>query len=276
MDLVTGILLLILTGIAVGFAGGLLGVGGCFIMIPVQIWVFTSFGVPLDIAVKQAFGTNLLVVIPTAMSGAWGHSKQNAVLWRAGATLGLVGAVGAVIGATIATTYLSGATLKILFGMAILLSGIRMLTVKPIKVDEEPVDNPLILAAWALPLGIVTGIIGIGGGILMIPVMILALRFKIHNAVGTSTAMMIFTAIGGATGYILNGLQIPDLPTYSIGYVNLAAFAALAITSIPMAQVGVRAAHRLPAAQLRNVFILVMFYVAFKMIGIFDWLGLPL
>lgn len=276
MDLVTGILLLILTGIAVGFAGGLLGVGGCFIMIPVQIWVFTSFGVPLDIAVKQAFGTNLLVVIPTAMSGAWGHSKRNAVLWRAGATLGLVGAVGAVIGATIATTYLSGATLKILFGMAILLSGIRMLTVKPIKVDEEPVDNPLILAAWALPLGIVTGIIGIGGGILMIPVMILALRFKIHNAVGTSTAMMIFTAIGGATGYILNGLQIPDLPPYSIGYVNLAAFAALAITSIPMAQVGVRAAHRLPAAQLRNVFILVMFYVAFKMIGIFDWLGLPL
>lgn len=276
MDLVTGILLLILTGIAVGFAGGLLGVGGCFIMVPIQIWVFTSLGVPLDIAVKQAFGTNLLVVIPTAMSGAWGHSKRNAVLWRAGAILGLVGAVGAVIGATIATTYLSGAALKIIFGVVILLSGIRMLTAKPITVEEEPIENPLILAAWALPLGIVTGIIGIGGGILMIPVMVLALRFKMHNAVGTSTAMMIFTALGGATGYILNGLQVPDLPAYSIGYVNLAAFAALAVTSIPMARVGVRAAHRLPAPQLRNVFILVMFYVALKMIGVFGWLGLPL
>jgi len=276
MDLVTGILLLILTGIAVGFAGGLLGVGGCFIMVPVQIWVFTSLGVPLDIAVKQAFGTNLLVVIPTAMSGAWGHSKRNAVLWRAGVTLGLVGAVGAVIGATIATTYLSGAALKIIFGVAILLSGIRMITARPITVEEEPIENPLILAAWALPLGIVTGIIGIGGGILMIPVMVLALRFKIHNAVGTSTAMMIFTAIGGATGYVLNGLHVPDLPAYSIGYVNLAAFAALAVTSIPMAQVGVRAAHRLPAPQLRKVFVLVMFYVALKMIGVFGWLGLPL
>ena len=276
MDFVMGFLLLILTGIAVGFAGGLLGVGGCFIMVPVQIWVFTSLGVPLDIAVKQAFGTNLLVVIPTAMSGAWGHSKRNVVLWKAGVTLGLVGAVGAAIGATIATTYLSGATLKIIFGVAILLSGIRMLTAKPIKIEEEPIDNPLILAAWALPLGILTGIIGIGGGIIMIPVMVLALRFKMHNAVGTSTAMMIFTAIGGATGYVLNGLQIPDLPAYSIGYVNLAAFAALAMTSIPMAQVGVRTAHNLPAAQLRNVFILVMFYVALKMIGVFDWLGLPL
>ena len=54
------------------------------------------------------------------------------------------------------------------------------------------------------------------------------------------------------------------------------AFAALAVTSIPMARVGVRAAHRLPAPQLRNVFILVMFYVALKMIGVFGWLGLPL
>ncbi|MHC1630941.1 MAG: sulfite exporter TauE/SafE family protein [Methanotrichaceae archaeon] len=272
---ITGIAILILTGTAVGFASGLLGVGGCFIMIPVQIWVFTSLGVPLDIAVKQAFGTNLLVVLPTAMSGAWGHSKRNVVLWQAGITLGVVGAMGAVIGATIAAQ-LPGAMLKVVFGVAILLGGVRMLTAKPVKVEEDPVDNPLILAAWALPMGIVTGIIGIGGGILMIPVMVLALKFKIHNAVGTSTAMMIFTTIGGVVGYVLNGLQVPDLPIYSIGYVNLAAFVALAMTSTPMALIGVRAAHRLPAAKLRNVFILVMFYVALKMIGVFSWLGLPI
>ncbi len=275
MDPITGIALLILTGIAVGFAGGLLGVGGCFIMTPVQIWVFTSLGVPLDIAVKQAFGTNLLVVLPTAMSSAWGHSKRDVVLWRAGVTLGVVGAVGAVIGATIAAQ-LPGAMLKTLFGVAILLGGIRMLTARPLKVEEEPVDKPLILVAWALPIGVITGIIGIGGGILVIPVMVLALKFKMHNAIGTSTAMMIFTTIGGVTGYILNGLQVPNLPAYSIGYVNLAAFAALAMTSIPMAQVGVRTAHRLPAARLRNVFILVMFYVGLKMIGVFAWLGLPI
>ena len=119
MDPITGIALLILTGIAVGFAGGLLGVGGCFIMTPVQIWVFTSLGVPLDIAVKQAFGTNLLVILPTAMSSAWGHSKRDVVLWRAGVTLGVVGAVGAVIGATIAAQ-LPGAMLKTLFGVAIM------------------------------------------------------------------------------------------------------------------------------------------------------------
>jgi len=275
MDLITGTLLLVLTGIAVGFAGGLLGVGGCFIMVPIQIWVFTSFGVPMDMAVKIAFGTNLLVVLPTAMSGALGHNRKGAVLWQAGKILGIVGAMGALIGATIAAQ-IPGEMLKVIFGLAIMLSGIRMVTAKPLKMEEDPVEDPLTLAAWALPLGVVTGIIGIGGGILMIPVMVLALKFKMHQAVGTSTAMMIFTTIGGVIGYVLNGLQIPDLPAYSVGYVNLLAFAALAMTSVPMAQVGVKASHRLPAAELRNVFILVMFYVALKMMGVFTWLGLPL
>ena len=65
------IIALLLTGIAVGFASGLLGVGGCFIMVPVQYWALTSIGVDPTIAIRIAFGTNLLVVLPTALSG--GH-----------------------------------------------------------------------------------------------------------------------------------------------------------------------------------------------------------
>ncbi len=275
MDIVLAIVVLAITGIGVGFAGGLLGVGGCFIMVPVQIWVFTAMGVPLDIAVKMAFGTNLLVVLPTAMSGAYGHTKRGVVWWRAAVVLGLVGAFGCFIGATIAAQ-LPGALLKFIFGAAIFIGGVRMLTAKPIKVEEEPRDSLLLWAAWGFPMGILTGIIGIGGGILMIPVMVLALKFRMHNAVGTSTAMMIFTSMGGALGYILNGLSVPALPAYSLGYVNLLAWLALAATSIPMAQVGVMAAHRLPAKKLRYVFIVVMLYIALKMMGVFSYLGLPL
>jgi len=69
------IIALLATGAGVGFASGLLGVGGCFIMIPVQYWIYTAIGVPADVAIKVAFGTNLLVVLPTAASGAWGHSR---------------------------------------------------------------------------------------------------------------------------------------------------------------------------------------------------------
>ena len=151
-----------------------------------------------------------------------------------------------------------------------------MLTAKSPTIEEEPKDNPWLWIAWAIPIGVVAGIIGIGGGILVVPVMMLALKFKMHNAVATSLAMMIFTSIGGAIGYIVNGLGVANLPAYSIGYVNLPAWLLLAVTGAGMAQVGAMTAHRLPAKQLRYIFIAVIFYMGLKMLGVFDWLGWPI
>ena len=110
----------------------------------------------------------------------------------------------------------------------------------------------------------------------MVPVMVVILKFRIHQAIGTSTAMMIFTSIGGVLSYIIEGLGMPGLPEYSIGYVNLLQWILLAGTSVPMAQIGARTAHRLPAKQLKYVFIVVMIYMGLKMIGIFSWLHLPI
>lgn len=275
MTLTVALSWLVATGVLVGLAGGLLGVGGCFIMVPVQVWVFQAMGVPLDLAVRQAFGTNLLVVLPTALSGAWGHSRKGAVIWRAGIIMGLAGAAGAALGASIAT-HLTGQTLKIIFGAAIVAGAVRMLTAKPPQVEPEPERSAWKFVAWALPIGVLTGLIGIGGGVLMVPIMVLALGFSMHRAVGTSTAMMLFTAAGGCASFITHGIGVEDLPSYSLGYVNLAAWAALALTSVPMAQVGVKVAHLLDQRRLKLVFIIVMLYMGLKMIGIFGWLGLPL
>lgn len=269
------IIVLLITGAGVGFASGLLGVGGCFIMVPVQFWALTSIGVDSTIAIRIAFGTNLAVVLPTALSGAIGHSRKKAVQWKAGIVLGLSGLAGAFLGGFFAA-HISGNILKIGFGSAILAGAIRMLTAKPPKVDKEPIDNVVNFILWGFPLGILSGIIGIGGGVLMIPVMVLALGFNIHKAVGTSTALMIFTSIGGILSYIINGLKVSPLPPYSLGYVNFLQWALLAGLSIPMALVGVKAAHKLPAKQLKYLFIIVMIYMGLKMIGVFSWLNLPL
>ncbi|MCK4369169.1 MAG: sulfite exporter TauE/SafE family protein [Dehalococcoidales bacterium] len=269
------IIILLATGIGVGFAGGLLGVGGAFIMTPVQYMIFTAMGIPTDVAIKLAFGTSLLVVLPLAASGAWRHSKKGAVWWKAAIVMGGCGLVCAFGGATLAA-HLPGAGLKIAFGAIILLSAIRMLTARPPQIEPEPKDNPWLWAAWAIPIGFITGIIGIGGGILMVPVMVLALRFKMHNAIATSLAVMLFTSTGGAIGYIINGLGVSNLPTYSIGYVNLPSWALLAVTSVGMAQVGAITAHKLPARQLKYIFIAVMFYMGLMMLGVFDWLGWPI
>jgi uncharacterized membrane protein YfcA len=267
--------ILLATGIVVGFAGGLLGLGGAFIMTPVQYLIFTAMGLPTDIAIKLAFGTSMLVVLPLAASGAWRHSIKGAVWWKAAFIMGGIGLVCAFGGATLAT-HLPGAALKIAFGAIVLLSAIRMLTAHEPKIEAEIRENPWLWAAWATPVGFISGILGIGGGILMIPVLALALRFRMHNAVATSLAVMLFTSTGGVIGYIINGLGVAGLPDYSIGYINLPSWFLLAITSVGTAQVGAITAHKLPARQLKYIFIIVMFYIGLKMLGVFDWLGWPL
>ena len=244
-------------------------------MTPVQYMLFTSMGVSEDIAIKLAFGTNLLVILPTAASGAWRHSKKGVVKWRAAIIMGGSAAIVAFGGATLAT-HLPGAALRVAFGCVVLAAAIRMLISKEAKVEQEAQDNPWLWFAWAIPIGLTTGLLGIGGGVLSIPVMVLALKFKMHNAIATSLAMMIFTSTGAVIGYIVNGLSVPNLPDYSVGYVNLQAWFLLAVTSLSMVQVGAIIAHKLPAKQLGYIFIALMFYMGLRMLGIFDWLGWPI
>ncbi len=271
---------LLVTGLGVGFASGLLGVGGCFIMIPVQYYVLLAEGFSIKVAILTAFGTNLAVVLPTAISGSYRHSKKGTVLWRQSVAMGVTGAVTSWIGAYVAQI-LPGQILKVAFGAAILAGAVRMLTAKPVKVEEKPPENMLPYILWATPLGFSCGLIGIGGGVLMVPVMVLALKFRMHQAVGTSTALMIFTSIGGVLAYIYYGLAVisrssVSLPPYSIGYVNLLQWILLAATSVPMAQVGAFTAHKISGKNLKYIFIAVMVYMALKMMGVFTWLKLPL
>lgn len=276
ISLITALVILALTGIAVGFGQGFLGVGGSFIMVPVVYWLFTAMGISPDIAIKLAFGSSLFVVFPTAISGVLTHMRKGAVWWKAGIILGMCGTIGAITGSTIASQFLTVGILKPTFGLAVALGAIWMVRGKLPEVAEDLKEKPTIWVCWGFPIGVISGLLGIGGGIIMVPVMAMGLKLSMHRAVGTSLAMMIFTSFGGVIGYLINGLSVPDLPPFSLGYVNIPVWACLALTSIPVAQIGARTAHRLPATQLRYIFIAVMFYVALRMVGVFEWLGLPL
>lgn len=269
------IITLLVTGMGIGFISGLLGIGGAFIMTPVQYMVYTAMGIPIDTAIKLAFGTSLLVILPTAISGVWRHSRKGTVWWKAAIIMGGCGLLVSFGGASLAT-HLPGIVLKTAFGAVALAAGIRMLTAKLPRIEPEPRNNPWLFFAWAIPIGLITGILGIGGGILAIPILVVALRFNMHSAVATSLAMMILNSIGGVTGYVINGLGVPDLPAYSIGYVHLPTWFLLTVTSVSTAQVGAITAHRLPAKQLRYIFIALLSYLGLRMLGVFEWLGWPL
>jgi uncharacterized membrane protein YfcA len=258
-------------GAGAGFASGLLGVGGGFIMVPVSYWIILAMGISPDIAIRMAFGTSLLVILPTAISGTWGHNKKKAVRWQTALILGSCALVGAVAGATLAA-HLPGEILGVGFGGLVLAIALWMgLGIMP-KLKRgagEPRENFGLVAACGFPIGMVTGLSGLGGGVLIVPTLVLALNFPMHIAIGTSVASIILASLGGVVGYIVNGLGVSGLLPYSIGYVNLPIWLCLAATSIPFAQLGAWAAHALPAKPLRYIFIAFMVYAGLRMVGVF-------
>lgn len=266
--------ILLMTGAVAGFASGMLGIGGCFIMVPVQFWILTAMNVDPTIAIRISFGTALAAALPTAINGAIGHRRKGVVVEKAALLLGISGMFGAFLGGTLAT-HVPASVLKTTFGLIILIAAIKM-TTEDAKPTKKPETGTLPFLIFGLPLGFICGLIGIGGGTIMVPVMVTLMGFRIHQAVGTSTAAIIFTSSGGVASYMINGLGAPDLPAYSVGYVNLHQLILLAGTSIPMARTGVWAAHRLPAESLKRIFALLMLYVSLKMIGLFELLHLPI
>jgi len=240
-------------------------------MVPVSYWIIRAMGISPDIAIRIAFGTSLLVILPTAISGTWRHNKKKAIRWKTALILGSCALVGAVVGATLAAR-LPGEILEAGFGGLVLAVALWMglgLMPKLRRGDEEPRENFGLVAAGGFPIGMVSGLTGLGGGALIVPMLVLALNFPMHTAVGTSVASIMLASIGGIVGYIVNGLEVPGLLPYSIGYVNLPIWLCLAATSIPLAQLGARAAHALPAKQLRYIFIAFMVYAGLRMIGVF-------
>jgi uncharacterized membrane protein YfcA len=265
---------LLAAGAGAGFASGLLGVGGGAVMVPVIYWLIRAMNTTPDIAIRIAFGTSLLVILPTVISGSWRHNKKKAVRWKTALILGSCALVGSLVGASLAA-HLPEKILKVGFGVLILAISLWMILgimPKLRREDTEPRENFWLVAACGFPIGIVSGLTGIGGGVLIVAVLVLALNFPMHIAIGTSVASIILGSLGGIVGYIVNGLGVSGLLPHSIGYVNLPIWLYLAATSIPLAQLGARAAHALPAKPLTYIFIAFMVYAGLDMIGVFNWI----
>jgi uncharacterized protein len=253
MDPIVQYVCLFFTGIVSGTVSGLFGVGGGSLMTPVQFWLYTNGGMDSTLASRVAFGTSLAVIIPTMISGALAHHNRGAVDWKAVIPMGIAAFAGGLAGGLFAS-HIPGHLLRMFFAIFLLVMAVRMVW----KIKESPADKPggsparfLIIGFF---IGIVSGLTGLGGGALLVPVLVILLGYPIHRAVGTSSACLILSAAGAVTAYIITGLGVAGLPPYSIGYVDVITFAILAVTTIPFARVGVRCAHACSGRNLQLAF----------------------
>ena len=265
MDPILYFVTLIITGITAGTASGLFGVGGGFLMTPVQYWLSTLGGMDSTLATRLAFGTSLAVMIPTMISGAFAHHNRGAVNWKAAVPMGCAAIFGGLFGGTLAT-HLPGHVLRAIFALLIIAMAVRMVWHIQSCPACEPRGSIGIYLFIGFLIGSVSGLAGIGGGILLVPVLVILLGYPMHTAVGTSSACLIFSSAGAVAAYVINGLGVAGLPLNSIGYVDLVTFAILAATTIPLARFGVRCAYRFSGRNLQIVFAVVLILIGGMML----------
>jgi uncharacterized membrane protein YfcA len=255
---------LALLGLATGFLAGLLGIGGGMLMVPFISAILGHRGVAADLAVKMAIATSMATIIFTSISSVRAHHKRGAVRWDIVKRL----APGIVLGAALASlgvfALLKGTSLALFFALFVSFSATQMLLDKKPKPTRTLPGTAGQLGAGSV-IGFLSGLVGAGGGFVSVPFMSWC-NVAIHNAVATSAALGFPIALANALGYMVAGQGVADLPPGSLGYIYLPALLVIAIASVLMAPLGVKAAHALPIKSLKRVFAIVLYLLAAYML----------
>jgi uncharacterized membrane protein YfcA len=214
---------------------------------------------------QMAIGTSLAVIAITSLSSTLAHHRRDGVLWPVLARFapGLI--IGAIAGAFIADQLTGNALKKIVGTGALLVATQMLLNVTPQTPRERASPGSLELLTVGGVIGLLSSLIGIGGGSLTVPYMSLR-GISMRQAVGTAAACGIPIAWAGAAGFMMAGQDQAALPGWNIGYVSLTAFFSIAIASTATAPLGARLAHTLPPLLLKRLFALLLALIGLKML----------
>lgn len=225
-------ILLVTIGLAAGTLGALIGLGGGIIIVPALLYLGQFSSVIDEVTPQIAVGTSLVIMIFTGLSSTLAYLKQKTVDYKSGLIFFIGSGPGSIVGAWINKS-LHTKTFNIYFGMFIIFIALLLMVknkIKPIKRKRERgilrtyTDQngntyeygfrTIVGIAIAFVVGFTSGLFGIGGGALMVPVMILIFQFPPHVAVATSMFMIFLSSLVGSVTHI------------SLGHVNwLYAFA---------------------------------------------------
>ena len=252
-----------LTGVFAGLIGGLLGLGGGIIIVPVLHYLFIQQGFPSSLLMQLAVTTSLATIIITSMSATYTHHRKGAVSWPTVIHFAPGILIGAVIGAILADL-LSSNTLRIAFGVFEIFVAIQIgFEIKPRAQTALPGTTGLI--GSGVGIGLLSTLLGIGGGTLTVP-FLLWCNVNIRNAVAISSACGFPIAIAGTTALVIAGWNNQDVPANSIGYLYWPAALIIIAMTIFFAPMGARLAHYLPIPTLKRVFAVVLAIVGIRML----------
>ena len=267
-------LLMLGGGAVAGAFGSLLGLGGGVLIVPL---LTLGFGLPL----REAVGVSLISVIMTSSAAAGVYLERHVANLRLGMTLELFTAIGALVGGSIAFL-LDERLLSILFGTLLLYVAATMArartteggpetpTAAELDALPEPAETPMALdrlsgdgyrvrnvgrgVVGAIGAGVASALLGIGGGIIKVPLMHLSMGVPLRVATATSNMMIGITAAASAVIYVIRG----GIDPYVAGPTAIGVFLG--------ATAGSRLAHRADLRYVRLVFVVVLVFTAIQML----------
>ena len=267
---ISSILQLILTGAIAGLSAGFMGIGGGAVLTPLCLIVYPALGISSDNLVKIIFGTNMFLVMVFSISAVMKHHKNRKIDWRTVAVMGPLAIVGSLTGAWLASIA-DPSSLKKAFAVLLIFSA-TLITIKGSTRPKGKAEGgrPLLSLKLLPLLGFIGGLagsfMGIGGGAIMLPILILVFAFPTDRVAGTSSSVIIFIGFVGMLSYMWYGHGLVDLPGWSTGYVWWSAAIPLAVGGIPIARVGAWINSRTQVRILQRMFGLVLLVIALKIL----------
>jgi uncharacterized protein len=219
--------------LAIGVTLGLLGGGGASLTLPMLVYA-------LQVEPKTAIATSLLVVGATSLVGMTVHARAGFVRWKIGVTFGAAAMAGAYAGGR-AAHFVPATLLLVLFGVVMVTTATLMLRGRKEDDASRPLRLPHVLALGAV-VGVISGLVGAGGGFLIVPALVLFGGLPMREAIGTSLFVIGLQSFAGFAGHVKH----VELDLLLVGVITAAA--------IVGSLAGARFASRVPAPLLRRAF----------------------
>lgn len=247
LQLIIGLFLSGLIGLSLGLIGG----GGSIITVPVLVYV-------IGVEAHEAVGMSLAVVGGTSFVGSFLHYRRGSLELKTGIIFGASGIVGALLGSPL-TRLLSPPNLMMTFALLMLFIAVLMIRKKKVseseieKIEKNP--NTLKSLAAGLGVGILTGFLGVGGGFLIVPALLMFGGLSMKNAIGTSLFVIFLNCIAGLVGHA------------SQNHFDWKLTALVTSLAVVGAIVGTLLSHRIAAHRLQKGFAVFVLAVAFFLIA---------
>jgi len=239
-------------GVIAGLIAGLLGLGGGLVIVPILVVLFTWQGEAPQFIMHMAVATSMMTITVTALSSLIAHHRQQNIHWPAVRLFVFGLSAGAFFGAWFASR-LPREFLQLFFAGFALLMAIRVWIQIPEKGYPQLLKR-LPAVSFSILTGGVSALIGIGGGSLVVPYLLLAGQ-SIRKAIGTSAACGFPIAIAAVAGFIFFAPdQLAGQTVWQSGFVHWQAFLGIVVTSTLFAPLGVKLAKKLSEKTLRQVF----------------------